>query len=516
MVNLLLCLAVEGGLSSRVIENIRKAAGVDELYMVVGKSEELPIFETYGECILRENAARGIYDERQLNPEDNIPLEDDIIQYMNQYSMEIMHQQRRFELYPDFQIESDWNNHYTVYMHNLFFWYNYLKQKYITHVFISAIPHEGYDCIIYYLCKYLNISVQLVHSCFIPYRRYPLNDFKVDEPTLKAEYGRLLKQYEHTNIEEIPLEGKTAEVFRRWSSLQPDQMKPWYMRVDPFIRRLRQRFYETNLIRIWKGILGEAYAEHGVSPAFFKISIQKTPQLLRMIPIAWRRWRFVRPVKKLSVKFREYYQSLAVEPVQGEQYIYFPLQYQPEATSNPMGGGMYADQTIPLNILSKSLPADMKIYVKTHPEQLSLMRTQDYYDEIARIPKVRLMKIETSTYELMKNAVAVASLTGTALWECQFFGVPALAFGYSVKNLAPLTYHVRTVEECKEALRKIALMPRKDVIKELKIYTKALHNVSFEVQDMEKGLTRVITEFIGKDRASAFDERTDNEKENGR
>lgn len=499
MINLLLCLVAEGGLSSRVIENIRKTTEPDELYMVVGKSAELSIFEAYGDCVLREYAAQGSYGGKQLNPEDTIPLEDDIIQYMSQYSMEIMHQQRRFELYPDFQIEPDWNSHYTVYMHNLFFWYNFLKRKQITHVFLSAIPHEGYDCIIYYLCKYFNIPVQIVHSCFIPFRRYPLNDFMVDEPALKAEYIRLLKQYEHSNIEDIPLEGKTADVFERWASLQPDQMKPWYMRVNPFIRRLRQRFYETNIIRIWKGILGDAYAEHGISSAFLKISIQKTPQLLRMIPVAWKRWRFVRPVKKLSVRFREYYQSLAGEPVQGEKYIYFPLQYQPEATSNPMGGGMYADQTIPLNILSKSLPTDVKIYVKTHPEQLSLMRTKDYYDEIAKIPKVRLMKIETSTYELMKNAVAVASLTGTALWECQFFGVPALAFGYSVKNLAPLTYHVRTVDECKEALERIALRPRRDVKKELKIYTKALHNVSFDVQEMNEGLTRIITGFICKE-----------------
>lgn len=496
MLNLLINLVAEGGLGSRVIENIRKITEPDGLYMVVGKTAERPIYETYGECILREYAARGIYDIDRWNPEDVVPLEDAVIQYMSQYSMEVMHQQRRFELYPDFRIEPDWDSHYTVYMHNLFFWYNYLKQKQITHVFLTAIPHEGYDCIIYYLCKYLRIPVQIVHSCFIPFRRYPLNDFKIDEPALKAEYSRLLEQYEHSNVEDIPLEGKTAEVFERWASLQPDQMKPWYMRVNPFIRRLRQRFYETNIIRIWRGILGDAYAEHGISPAFLKISLQKTPQLLRMIPVAWKRWRFVRPVKKLSVRFREYYQSLAGEPVPGEEYIYFPLQYQPEATSNPMGGGMYADQIIPLNILSKSIPADMKIYVKTHPEQLSLMRTKDYYDEIARIPKVRLMKIETSTYELMKNAVAVASLTGTALWECQFFGVPALAFGYSVKNLAPLTYHVRTVEECKEALNKIALMPRRDVKKELKIYTKALHNVSFAVQDMNEGLTRIITEFI--------------------
>ncbi len=496
MLNLLMGLVAEKGLSSRVIQEIKERAVPDALYMVVGKTEELPVYEAYGECILRECAAQGKYDEKQLDLESSIPLEDDVIQYMNQYSTEIMHQQRRFELYPDFQIEPDWNSHYMVYMHNVFFWYNFLRRKQVTHVFLSAIPHEGYDCIIYYLCGYLGIPVQLVHSCFIPFRRYPLRDFKVDEPALTAEYARLLKLYEDSSAEDIPLEGKTAEVFARWASRQPDQMKPWYMRVNPFIRRLRQRFYETNIIRIWKGILGDDYAEHGVSFAFLRTVLYKTPQLIRMVPVAWKRWRFVTPVKRLSVEFREYYQSLAGDPVQGEQYIYFPLQYQPEATSNPMGGGMYADQMIPLNILSKALPGHVKIYVKTHPEQLSLMRTRDFYTEIAKIPKVRLMRIETSTYDLMKNAVAVASLTGTALWECQFFGVSALAFGFSVKNPAPLTYHVRTVEECREALEQIIAAPRRNATKQLKIYTKALHNISFAVEDMETVLPGIIVNFI--------------------
>ncbi len=496
MRSLLLNLAVEKELSSRMIGDIKEKTAVDKLHIIVAEPEELPAYEKYGECLLRTNVARGIYDDAQLDLENNIPLDDKVMQYMNQYSMEIMHQQRRFELYPDFQIEADWNSHYTVYMHNLFFWYNFLKRKHITHVFLSAIPHEGYDCIIYYLCKFLNIPIQLIHSCFIPFRRYPLHDFMADDSALVEEYARLSAQYAQSKIEDIPLEGSTAEVFARWTSLQPDQMRPWYMRANPFVRRLRQRFYETNIIRIWRGILGEDYVRYGVSLSFVSAAIRKTPRLLRMIPVAWKRWVFVRPVKKLSVGYRKYYQSLAEEPIYGERYIYFPLQYQPEATSNPMGGGMYADQMLPLNILSQSLPDDMKIYVKTHPEQLSLMRTRDYYTELSKIPKVRLMKIETSTYELMRNAVAVASLTGTALWECQFFGVPVLAFGYSVKNLAPLTYHVRTVEECKKALAEMELEPRRDVTKELKIYTKALHNISFAVEDMGKAVPEIVAKFV--------------------
>ena len=496
MVNLLMSLMVEREISSSAVQEIKDMVKPDHLYMIVAYENELGGYAEYGECLLRETAVKGTFDRDMLDLAGGIPLDDKIMQYMNLHSTEIMHQQRRFELYPGISLEPDLHSHYTIYMHNLFFWYNFLKRKQITHVFLSAIPHEGYDAVIYYLCRYLQIPVQLVHSCFIPFRRFPLRDFHQDEPALAEEYRKLTEQYEGKDISEIPLEGKTAEIFDRWASLQPEQMKPWYMRVDPFVRRLRQRFGETNLIRIWRGVLGEDYVKYGISFSFVKAALLKTPKLLSMIPVSWKRWRFMRPVKKKSLDYRKHYESMAQAPVEGEKYIYFPLQYQPEATSNPMGGDMYSDQIVPLYILSRSLPEDIKIYVKIHPEQLSLMRTREYYDEITAIPKVRLMKIETSTYELMKNSVAVACLTGTALWECQFFGVSALAFGYSVKNMAPLSYHVRTVEDCKKALEKIIKNPRKDVTRELKLYTKALHNISFPAEDINKVFPGLIEGFV--------------------
>ena len=149
-----------------------------------------------------------------------------------------------------------------------------------------------------------------------------------------------------------------------------------------------------------------------------------------------------------------------------------------------------------LNILAASLPEDVCIYVKNHPEQLAPMRSREYYSDMHRIDKVKFIKMECSTYDLIKNAFAVASLTGTACWEAQFYGVPALLFGYSQKNLAPLSYCVRTLDECKGAVDEIRLNTGKDVRKELKILTKAMHNISFSVDEIEEVLPVVISDFV--------------------
>lgn len=496
MVNLLLSLVVQKEFNNRIVESILEKTKPDHLYMIAALESELPVFEKYGECILRQNLVHGVYSAEQLDLEHSYPLEDDVIQYMSRYALDIIYQQRRFEHYPGFPIGETVDTHYTVYRHNLFFLYNFLKRRQITHVYLSAIPHEGYDYMLYYLCKYLDIPVQLTHSCFIPPRHFLLKDFEQDSPELEAEYAKLLEQYKDIDIADIPLEDKTAEVFMRWCSREPEQMKPIQMHQNPFTWRLRQRFGETNIFRVWRGVLGEDYAAYGLGMKFIGAAFLKIPELFGAIPEAWRRYCFEKPVKKESTRLRNYYQTLTTMPVDDEKYIYFPLQYQPEATSNPMGGGMYADQIIPLQILSKALPEDVKIYVKLHPEQLCLLRTEGYYKEIASIPKVRMIPIEYSTYELIKNALAVSCLTGTALWECHFFGAPAIAFGYSVKNMAPFTFPVRTVEDCRRAVEEIMKKPRRDIAKEVKIYTKALHNISFDIADLAKVLPEIIEKFV--------------------
>lgn len=496
MVNILLDLVNERGFNSKAVRKIKENIPQASVYMIAGTPEEVPTFEELGECILRDNTARGIYRKDQIDMKHCIPIDEELLEYMNSHSLEIMHQQRRFEGYRFFSIEPTLESHYTVYMHNLFFWYNFLQQRNITHVFLFTVPHEGYDCMIYYLCKYLDIPIQMIYVGTMQDRRYPFKDIRYVDTELLREYERLKEQYRDTAAEDIPLESEAKLLFERWSSKEPDQMKPWYMRVDPFKRRLRTRCDETNIFRIWRGILGPDYVKYGLGMKFIGASIKKSPQLLGMVPVAAKRWRVVKPLKKSSLELHNFYESLAEEPVEGEKYVYFPLHFQPEASSNPLGGDMYADHMIPLHILSKALPETIKIYVKEHPEQLALMRTKEYYQDMLRIPGVRLIKQISSTYDLMKNAVAVSTLTGTAMWECQFFGVPAIVFGYSLKNMAPLSYPVRTVEECKKAIEHILANPERNMLKELKIYTKAMYNQSFPADELENALPVLITNFV--------------------
>ena len=87
-------------------------------------------------------------------------------------------------------------------------------------------------------------------------------------------------------------------------------------------------------------------------------------------------------------------------------------------------------------------------------------------------------------------------MTGTVCWESQFFGIPAILFGYSQKNLAPLSYHVRTYEECRDAIQGIAEKRKTATKKELRILLKAMYDQSFDKKDIEKVLPEIMIAFF--------------------
>lgn len=496
MINLLLEGAIEKGLNRDMIRKALDEVKPDHVYIVVCLKEELKYYQDLGTCYLREDIAKGIFTAEQWDLEECIPLEDDVFEYMNPYVIEILNQQRRFEQRYDFQVSNTWESHYNIYMNNLFFWNNMLERKQITHVFFTRIPHEGYGSIIYHLCKMKNIPVMMEFASLIPHRDYELTDYMRSDEAIREEYERLQAEYADASAEEIELEGNTKEEFEKWTSLDPVQMKPSYMKGNKLRQTFCARYGETNLIRVWRGILGKEYEKHGLGIGFVGASVGKIPELFGAIPTTYKRWNYARPHWKETKEVNAFYEKSSEMPKPGEKYIYFALHYQPEATSNPLGGGAYTDQIFPLRILCRSVPKDVHVYVKAHPAQLAFFGGISYYQEMLRLPQVRLMKMECSTYELIKNAFAVASLTGTACWESQFYGVPAILFGYSYKNASPLAYHVRTVKECRQAIRDIQEHKKTATLKDLKLYTKAAHNLSYHVDERNRVFPELIIKLV--------------------
>lgn len=111
-----------------------------------------------------------------------------------------------------------------------------------------------------------------------------------------------------------------------------------------------------------------------------------------------------------------------------QDFVYFPLQLQPEMTTSALGG-RFRDQAYAIERLAAILPKEVKIFVKENPKQGAYMRGPLFFHRLKRIPNVTFLPSSANTYELTRKARFVATITGTVGWEAIRQGKPALVFG---------------------------------------------------------------------------------------
>ena len=109
-------------------------------------------------------------------------------------------------------------------------------------------------------------------------------------------------------------------------------------------------------------------------------------------------------------------------------YVYFPLQYEPEMTTGALGG-FYADQALAIEHLADMLPEGVRLLVKENPKQGGHNRGPMFFHRLRRIPALQFLPSHANTHALTANARFVACVTGTAGWEAIRLGKPALTFG---------------------------------------------------------------------------------------
>lgn len=359
-----------------------------------------------------------------------------------------------------------------LYFRNVEFWTAYLQQNNIEEVVFYTYPHEGTDFIIYQICLALDIKTIIFCLSVVPERCYLVSQLEDDIRLVQERFASMMIEYEQIEEENIELNAEYGKLFKKMTD-EKSEKTPYYMEKKHIQKQLFWGSIKPYSAALKQCEMAKCYNE--------KVSA-KTRWMALVCKLAYKDYRyskgfFVKLLNKTmrrTQRMRNIYDRLSVEADYSDKYIYFPLHYQPECTSNPQGGGVYYEQTIPIRILAESLPDNIYVYVKEHPTQFYGARTEEFYDELLKIPKVRLIKNGTNTYELIKHCVAVSTLIGTAGWEGVFAGKPFIMFGYWATQHMPGVFHVRTKEQCKEAVLDI-LNGKYDVSKKsLKIYFKAL------------------------------------------
>ena len=146
--------------------------------------------------------------------------------------------------------------------------------------------------------------------------------------------------------------------------------------------------------------------------------------------------------------FRGLYDPFDINP----RYAFYALQYEPEATLLVLAP-FELDQKTVIARLARSLPADMYLYVKEHPGMVPF-RPRSFYNDLKKIPNVRLIDPAVSSFELIRHSQLVATITGTPGWEAVIFNKPAITFGHVFYNALSFVGKSRTPEALPDLVRK--------------------------------------------------------------
>jgi hypothetical protein len=147
-------------------------------------------------------------------------------------------------------------------------------------------------------------------------------------------------------------------------------------------------------------------------------------------------------------------------PDLNSEFVYVPLQFQPERTTSPEAG-QYVHQYLIINMLSKTLPSDICIYVKEHPNQFSLSftgergRSRQLYMDINKLRGARFLPLDSDSGSLIESSKFVATGTGTAGWEAINQRKPCICFGDPWYKNAPGVFIVKSVEDLSESIDSI-------------------------------------------------------------
>ena len=172
--------------------------------------------------------------------------------------------------------------------------------------------------------------------------------------------------------------------------------------------------------------------------------------------------------------------------VKNQRFVFFALHTEPEIALQTLSPEYFYQQAA-IAAISRDLPAGVRLVVKDAPYSLG-RRPKNFYDQIRDLKNVVLLETLEPGLDIVRQAAAVVTITGTVGFEAAFLGKPVINFGRH--NLTAILPHVRVVND--EVLLKTfleaALSPdfdgaaaRRDGAR----FLEAMISISFDLRDYD-------------------------------
>lgn len=419
-----------------------KLPSINDIHLVVDEGDEVKI-----KCknfLLTRDCQLGNY--KDLFTEYEIPLDEIFLNKMSECESTVLKMMDRYQFADRLLIYEERIN---LYHKQLKFWYNYLVKEKIEFCYFAVIPHVVYDFIIYSLCKYLGIKTSILYRLpVLPQKNvsiYVLKEINQHIPNLKVHYEKYLNS-------EIPLiltprmqaylelkEGNENKTFTGIVSSNKKLSK--YLKISKYISYIKYKLsWSKDWIKLWGAPIDILYR------TIYKLDMYGKGQ----------------PVFVNTPDFNC-------------KFIFISLHYQPECTTSPMGG-VFVHQDLLIDILMKTVPLDIKLYIKPHPrEGLS----KKLFRRLSIDSRTVFINPSLNSFKLITDSIAVATVTGTTGWEGFLNNKPVLMFGSYFYQDAPGVYKIKSIDDAKNALDSILYKNEPTTDKMVVAFLKAVEENSF-------------------------------------
>lgn len=299
-----------------------------------------------------------------------------------------------------------------AFFYSLFFYFHSIvTEKKIDVLVASEGPHSPASMVLYGVCKILGLKTYHLEQNSITPIAHVSKDF----------YGDKIKVEHHYDM------SKHKKVISDYVRMISDDIpSPYYMEIQKnFDKKSKGANFKFKkyFFKPAKNFIFKRDKEYGYNVyrrSFFHDN--HTPLLCE---------NFINSRKKELLS--EY--KLAVRQFNlKEQYIYIPLHYEPEKTSNPDGGDFYNVYDM-ISYLRSFVPNHIKIVLKEHYSQSTTKlygyrgRSPLFYKAINSLNNVQFVDVATPSSELIKHCIFVATQTGSAALEASLMRKRSLVFG---------------------------------------------------------------------------------------
>lgn len=151
---------------------------------------------------------------------------------------------------------------------------------------------------------------------------------------------------------------------------------------------------------------------------------------------------------------KAYYHNLKFDNINKEDtYYYYSMHLEPEAVVLYLGDGIYSNQIKLIENIASSLPIGCYLYVKDHPHEFGYRSIEDY-KRLKNVPNIKLISTKIPGKQLIKNAVGVFTINGTAGFEALLLGKQVYTFSKSFYTIASRVNTIVNIKELRQILYK--------------------------------------------------------------